>query len=345
MAVVNLDAPTRLRAGVVIFVLGVVALLILAYGWWQQQSHSSSMPRDTLRIALPTTPHAALLRLAADQGYFSGEGLDVHLVPASHGKAAIELLSQGQADLASAAEVPFVISVMNGGPFGIVASVASAMNEMAVVARRDHAIARPHDLAGKRVGVTSGTSGEYFLWAFMIRNKMPPDAVTLVNLLPGAMASSLADGTVDAVSAWQPMVVNAQRAVDRVQVTFTSSEAYRVTHVVVGHNDFLRTHPRLLEKLMRALLKAERFNREHPQQALNSVAQWLGLESSTLSPLWNQLELQVDLRQSHLVTLEDEAIWAMARGHAGPGPVPDFLPNLHLDALMAVKAERVTVVH
>jgi hypothetical protein len=34
----------------------------------------------------------------------------------------------------------------------------------------------------------------------------------------------------------------------------------------------------------------------------------------------------------------------MARGYVDKGPVPNFLPNLHLDALLAVQPERVTVV-
>jgi len=52
----------------------------------------------------------------------------------------------------------------------------------------------------------------------------------------------------------------------------------------------------------------------------------------------------VDLLQSQLITMEDEARWAMARGYVAKGPVPNFLPNLYLDALLAVRPERVTVV-
>ena len=33
----------------------------------------------------------------------------------------------------------------------------------------------------------------------------------------------------------------------------------------------------------------------------------------------------------------------MARGYAATGPIPNFLPHLYLDALLAVEPERVTV--
>jgi hypothetical protein len=40
---------------------------------------------------------------------------------------------------------------------------------------------------------------------------------------------------------------------------------------------------------------------------------------------------------------EDEARRAMVRGYSPKGPVPDFLPHVYLDALLAVEPERVTV--
>ncbi|HEY2926281.1 ABC transporter substrate-binding protein, partial [Piscinibacter sp.] len=300
---------------------------------------------EKLSIALSTTPHAALLHIAAAQGYFADEGLEVTIAPVSHGKAAMELLAQGKADLASAAEVPFVISVMKGADFAIAATVVSVSTEMAVVARRDRSIAAPRDLAGKRVGVTLGTSGEYFLWAFLIRHKLAPDSVTLADVAPGPMAQELARGTIDAASTWQPVRSRAESGLGDNAVSFTEANAYTVTHVVVGRSDFLKGHPKAIEKLVRAMLKAEQFNRSQPEQALNLVADRLKIDARTLQPGWKDLDFKVDLRQSQLITLEDEARWAMARGYADPGPVPNFLPHLYLDALLAVRPERVTVLH
>ena len=323
----------------VLLVAGLVAVVII-----QGRRVPGAQP-ETLTLALSTTPHAALLHIAAVKGYFTAEGLDVKTLPASHGKAALDLLAQGRADLASAAEVPFVISVMNGGQFGIAATVAGASTEMSIVARRDRGITSPHDLVGKKVGVTPGTSGEYFLWAFLIRNKLSPDAVTMQGMAPGEMARALADGVVDAVSTWQPVVFNSQVASGTNAVSFTGSQAYRVSHVVVGRNEFLRTHPQRVQRLVRALLRAEAFTRAEPGNALALVADWLKLDPKSLTSVWEDLDFKVDLRQSQLITLEDEAHWAIARGHAQPGPLPNFLPHLYLDALLAVRPDRVTVVH
>lgn len=335
-------APATARARALAAGLALLALLAPAAS---PAADRPAGPPEKLSIALSQTPHAALLHIAAAKGFFAAAGLDVTPVPASHGKAAMDLLTSGKADLATAAEVPFVIAVMNGAPLAIAASVVSTSREMAVVARRDRSIHAPRDLLGKKVAVTRGTSGEYFLWAFLIRHKLAPDSVTLVDLPPGRVPQALSSGEVDATATWQPVVAGAQAVLGDNAVTFIEANAYTVTHVVVGRSALLQERAQAIERLVRALLKAEQFCRTSPDEARALMAERLKLTAGTLQHTWKDLRLQVDLRQSHLVTLEDEARWAMARGYAARQPVPNFLPNLYLDALLAVRPERVSVVH
>ena len=93
------------------------------------------------------------------------------------------------------------------------------------------------------------------------------------------------------------------------------------------------------------MLKAEACARAKPEMAQRIVAEQLKLDAKTLRAGWAELTLRVDLRQSQLVTLEDQARWAMARGHSPSGPVPNLLPRLYLDGLLAIQPDRVTVVH
>ena len=283
------------------------------------------------------------MHVAAAKGYFADEGLDVSILPVSHGVAAIGDVLQGKADLAVAAEVPFVISVMKGDALGMVASLVSVSNDNAIIARRDHAIAAARDLAGKKIGVSFGTSGSYFLWAFLIRHKLPPDSIALVDLPPDRIVGALANGSVDAVATWQPISFEAQAALGKNALSFTEADAYRTTMAAVGRSEFLKGHANAIEKLVRAMLKAEQFMRSHPEETLNLVAEWLKIDVDALRPTWKQFDFRINLLQSHLITLEDEARWAMARGYAAKGPVPNFLPHLYLDALLAVQPERVTV--
>jgi NitT/TauT family transport system substrate-binding protein len=62
-------------------------------------------------------------------------------------------------------------------------------------------------------------------------------------------------------------------------------------------------------------------------------------------PVWKDFNFRVDLQQSQLITMEEEARWALARGYVEKEPMPNFLPNLYLDALLTARPERVTVIH
>ena len=298
---------------------------------------------DKLRIALSMTPQNGLLFIAEARGTFAKHGLKVTPVPVAHGKAGLELLTKGEADLTMAAETPTVIAIMNGEALSFALNIL-AVNGHAVIARRDRGIAKVADLVGKRIGVSFGTSGEYYLWALLVRHKIAPDSVILVDLLPAELAPALARGTIDAAATWPPFVYDAQKSLNGSASTFTDPDVYTQGMVLVGRSTYLKEHRRAIEKLTRALLEAEQFAHQKPDEALAIVARYLKRDIDILRPVWKIQTFRVNLLQSHLVTLEHEARWAMARGYAVKGPVPNFLDNLYLDALLAVDPKRVTVV-
>lgn len=323
----------------------VLAVIILGLGYLGTRGRPSTQPSpaEKLRIAVPVLPHAALVHVAAAKGYFADEGLDVSILPVSYGVVAINDVLQGTVDVAVAADVPFVISVMKDGSLGMVASLVSGSNDHAIIARRDHAIAAAPDLAGKKIGVSFGTSGSYFLWAFLIRHKLPPDSIVLVDVAPVRIVEALANGSVDAVATWQPISFQAQAALGKNALSLTEADAYRTSFAAFGRTEFLKGHANAMEKLVRAMLKAEQFMRSHSEETLNLAAEWLKIDVNALAPTWKEFNFRINLLQSQLITLEDEARWAMARGYAPKGPVPNFLPHLYLDALLAVEPQRVTV--
>jgi ABC-type nitrate/sulfonate/bicarbonate transport systems, periplasmic components len=322
-----------------------LAAIILGLGYLgtRGQPPARNSPAEKLSIALPVLPHYALVHVAAAKGYFAEEGLDVSIQPVNFGRTAIRDVVQGKADLAVAGEVPFVISVMKGDALGMVASLASISDDNTIIARRDHAIAAARDLAGKKIGVTFGTSGSYFLWAFLIKHKLSPDSIALVDLPPDQLVGALASGSVDAVSTWQPTSFEAQSALGENALSFTDADAYRNTILAVGRNEFLKGHANAIEKFVRAMLKAEQFMRSHPEETQILTAEWLEIDVVALRPTWKQFDFRINLLQSLLTTMEEEARWAVARGYVAIGPVPNFLPHLYLDALLAVQPERVTV--
>jgi ABC-type nitrate/sulfonate/bicarbonate transport system substrate-binding protein len=300
--------------------------------------------KSSIRIAVPVVPHAGLIHIAKARGFFGDRGIEATLLPQTYGKAALGDLLMGHADLAVAADVPVVVEILKNAPLTIVASVASASNELAVLGRMDRGIRGPGDLRGRKIGVTLGTSGEYFLWAFLVRNRIAPNALELVDLPPSRLIDALRRGLVDAITAWQPVRHEAELAFGASIVSLHAPDAYAQNYVLVGRQDYVLNHQPELRKALRALLDAEAFVHAEPESAKRMLAESLKLSPETLDPSWQDLTLKVEQQQAQLVTLEDVATWAMTRDYAPRQPVPDFVSHLALDPLLAVGPERVTVV-
>jgi NitT/TauT family transport system substrate-binding protein len=300
--------------------------------------------RAGIRIAVPTVPHAGLVHIAAARGLFASKGLDVTLLPQSYGKAAVAELVRGNADLAVAADVPVVVEILRGAPLSIVASVANASNELAVLGRIDRGIRSAADLPGHKVGVTLGTSGEYFLWAFLVRHRIAPQSIELVDLPPSGLIDALRRGIVDAITAWQPVRHEAELAFGDRVVSLSAPDAYAQTYVLVGRQDYVQAHRQPLGRVLQALLEADAFVDADPAAARQLLAGVLQLPAETFDPAWHDLTLEVEQQQAQLVTLEDVATWAMARHYAPSQPVPNFFLHLELETMLAVSPERVTVV-
>ena len=340
---VHVPIPSALTRRRAVVGGGVAALLASVYALTRRGVAPEEW-KSSVRIAVPVVPHAGLIHLAAARGFFRDRGLGATLLPQSYGKAALAELLRGNADLAVAADVPVVVEILKGAPLSIIASVANASNELAVLGRIDRGVRAPGDLRGRRVGVTLGTSGEYFLWAFLVRHRIEPQSVQLVDLPPSGLIDSLRHDLVDAITAWQPVRHAAELAFGDHVASLRAPDAYAQTYVLVGRQDYVLAHRQELRHVLRALLDADAFVDADPELAKRLLAGLLELSPETLDPSWQDVTLEVEQQQAQLVTLEDVATWAMTRSYAPDQPMPDFVSHLELDTLLAVSPERVTVV-
>jgi NitT/TauT family transport system substrate-binding protein len=322
---------------------GAAALLASLYALSPRRG-APEAPKSNLRIAVPVVPHAALVHIAAARGLFRDRGLEVALLPQSYGKAAVAELVRGNADLAVAADVPVVVEILKGAPLSIIASVANASDELAVLGRIDRGVRTPADLRGRRVGVTLGTSGEYFLWAFLVRHRIAPESIQLVDLPPSSLIDAMRHDLVDAITAWQPVRHEAELSFGDRVVSLRAPDAYAQTYVLVGRTDYVQAHRQALGQVLRALLEADAFVDADPASARHLLAGLLKLRPETFDPAWQDVTLEVEQQQAQLVTLEDVATWAMTRHYAPTQPMPNFVSHLELPTMLAVSPERVTVV-
>lgn len=330
--------------------LAVIALLLalVAVAIWQLNARPAAPPGpvEVLRLAVNAEYVGSCPVLAAHgQGHFAREGIDARLQPYSSGKASMEAVLQGKADLGTVSDIPVVLASLKKQSVVIIASIFEAERDHGIVGRLDRGVSTPASLKGKRIGVTLGTSGQFTLDAFLNRQKLLPAEVTLRNYAPEQLAGALARGEIDAAAGWEPFLTGMTHAIAGKAAIFYGEDVYAGLFNVAGTDGYVRSHPATVRKVLRALIAGARFCQDEPDAARALFAKASASETARLQAAWHGYRFGVVLDQGLLLALEDEARWAIRNRLAERGDMPNFLDTVYLDGLEAVAPSAVTVIH
>lgn len=298
---------------------------------------------EKLRLAYSTNVNAALVYVALEKGFFAREGLDVKAQGYAFGRLALQSVLDGKADVGTVADTPVAVSVIAGEPLMVIASIQTAVRNEAIVARGDRGIEKPADLRGKRLGVTRGTTSEYFAHVVLLSQGIPDREVAIVNLNPSDMREALDTGKVDAVSTWNPTIELLKRRLGDNGRLFYAEPYYTETMCVATRADWLKANPEAERRFLMALVDAQNFVRDHEGETRDLVARLLGLDRSLLDSFWNIFTFRVGLGQGFLVDLEDQARWILEKSKGG-GRMPNFLSHFDLSGLAAIDPYAVDII-
>ena len=288
--------------------------------------------------------HPTLVKIAQARGFFREEGLDVTLQLHSSGKAALRSLIDGKADLATAADTPIMFALMQGAQLSLITTIETSTKNAAIIARRDRGIGCAADLKGRRVGVTLGTNGDYFLDCYLTLQGMSRRSVELVDMAPEQMTDALIKGRVDAVSIWNPLASTLRSTLAERGIMLHDDNIYLETFNIVSLQGLTRQSPETIRRLLRGLLKAEQFVANNPEESRRIMSEFCGMDLNLVTCVWEDFRYRLSLNQSLLVTLEDQGRWAMRNGLTPRRELPDIFQTLYLDGLKSVKPDAVRLI-
>ncbi|WP_243791429.1 ABC transporter substrate-binding protein [Saccharopolyspora gloriosae] len=162
---------------------------------------------------LPTTEYAPLA-LAVRRGYFQHEGLQVEIVKATDGSAALTSLISGEYDVALSSYVPLLTAQSRGAAdLRIVADAGAAAPGTAVImVPPDSPVRAPADLAGRVVGVSAiGTVSDLLVKSALHEAGVPVDGVHPTPISFPNMPAALAQRRLDAALLTEPFITIATR--------------------------------------------------------------------------------------------------------------------------------------
>jgi len=335
---IHLQAPRRFT----VLVLAAIEVIALTVTGCQPQKQAG--PPEKVTIAYSTASNAMLMYIAFAKDYFAQEGLEATPQPHAFGKPALQSVLEGKADLATVADTPIMFAIMNGKKITTLAVIQTTNKNEAIVARRDQGIAQPSDLQGKKIGVTLGTTGDFFADSFLLAHGIDRKQVKIIDLKPDEMAAALGVGKVDAVSAWNPTLIQLQKELGNQGIIFFGESLYTEIFCVVAGQEYVKNNPVAIKKVLRALLQAETFVQQQPEEARRLVAEFIKTDKVILDETWDIFTFRVTLDQALLVDFEDQSRWAIKHRLASRRDMPNYLDFIYVDGLQAVKPAAVRIV-
>ena len=330
------------RTGAVV----LLAPMVVCPGCSSRSQKASPVPAERFKVAITREPLGALMVIAAENGYFSDAG--VNIVPIDKypsGKRALQGLLDGEVAAAPAAETPVMFRSFERDDFAIIATIGSSDSEPKIVARKTSGIAKPDDLRGKRIATQRASAVHYFLHLFLLRHGIPEDEIELSYLKAEELPLALAEGRIDAFSMREPFVSEAAELTDGGLMVFEEPGLYVKSFNLTVQKQVILDHSDSVRRILEALVRAEQFAHEHPEQAIDLVARQLGADRTSLAETWPELDLRISLGQQLFRALEDEGRWALASGFVDAEQLPNYLDFVHVAAMKAVKPTAVTIIH
>jgi ABC-type nitrate/sulfonate/bicarbonate transport system substrate-binding protein len=299
---------------------------------------------EKVRVGVFADSICSLVYIAQEQGFFKRHGLDLAIENYQAGVFAVDDLLAGKLDLATATEFVLALKGLKAADLRAVGTI-SETDTVKVVAGRDRGVEKPEDLRGKLIGTTKNTVSEFFLHTFLSFNGILPAEVRMVDLKPSEIVTALSEGKIDAASCFTPFAETVEKNLAEKAISWSAQGGQNYFFLMITREELIRSRPQMVTGLLKGLLEAEAFLKNHEKQAQNIVERVLGLDHEVVLNNWAKTRFRVRLDQNLLTLMEDEARWAMRSKLVEGEKIPNYFSFLHLEGLKKIKPEAVSVIH
>ena len=335
--------PESRRIKAVLMLIAIVGIASFLLNC-QKESGKYTGPVEKITLGAVSLESSSLVYIADARGMFKEHGLDVTLIDFPDGVKASDDLLKNRVDVAAVADFIFVTRSFKRNDLRIFGSIFRG-DTFEVIARKDRGITQPAHLKGKRIGLTRGTVLDFFMETFLSMHGIAAGSVRLVDLMPSQIPEAISSGAVDAVYAWEPYVGEIKKSLGPNAVIWPGQSGKSYQFVLMTKEEFIKERPLAVERLLKALLAAEKYCSEHTADAQNIIASRRGYDPALLQSVWKRLDLRVRLDQNLVTLMEDQAEWAMRRRLTQKRDMPNYINLIHLQSLERMKPEAVRIIH
>ncbi len=244
---------------------------------------------------------------------------------------AFEALNAGSIDITAGSSTSAIAALSAKIPLVIFAYQKMSPGAEGIVVKKDSGIASIKDLAGKKVAVNRGGTGEYLLMQGLQTNVVDPKSVERVYLSPSDSGPSFTQGHVDAWATWDPFLTIAETAYDGKVVADGAAIKSDNAVVLVASKEFAKSKADQLQ-LVFDVIKSENAWAVANKEEAGTV--WVK-EMNVPSNLAAKIGENNAVPTTSVTDADVKQIGAVAEWYAKSGIIP-ALPNVK-DSVISLK--------
>ena len=301
------------------------------------------IPLKPLSIAVSRTPLSTPIYIADEMGYFEDAGIRVVLDEVIGGYRSFQAVSEGRSDLGTSSGSVMMFAGMRGDDYVNLGAFVQSDNDLKLISHRDAKVTRMEDLADKKIGVIKNTASDYFLSILLAIANIDTRSVQLIELKPEEMPDALADGRVDAISVWEPYGFYAIQNLEQKARVLNTKNLFTLSFNLTTKKGYADQHQAELQQVFKALNQATEFIAEHPEETRMIIRSRLNQQQKFIDWIWPDYLFKLALNRSLVLSLENQARWAIDSGLTNKQNIPTFEENIDKRALMTVLPEAVSL--
>ena len=328
-------------------IIGLLIIIIVLSGGavLYLQSVQQPLPAPLTDITIDPSPTTAstMLLVAKEQGYFAQHGLNVTFIRSPAASVAMQDLLNRTFDFGLINEYSLSEPALYNTTIRAIGTLSES-DIYYIVGRKDRGIIQVQDLKGKRIGVSKGSIGEYFLGRFFVLNDLWMHNATVIYLQPASLVDAIVRGDIDATSLNEPYVYQIRQQMGGNAVVWPAHLGQHAQFSLVCNEITLQEHPEIVEGLLASVLQAESYVNSHPEEAKKIAQKQTNYDDQYMDQDWQNHRISVGLSQSLITSMEDETRWRIRKNMTAVTKVPDFSKYIAADTLYRLKPSAVTLI-
>jgi NitT/TauT family transport system substrate-binding protein len=283
------------RAAAFAALLGLLATLVVAGcrdtgDGGDSKGGGASAKAHPIRIAFSTWNGYIGIVIGVKEGLFEKAGVKVDYTVVEDPVQRFNALKSGSLDAIATTPDTFSRTNAQGIETVQVLGLDASVGGDGIVA--ENSIKSIPDLARQKVGVSAGSTSQWFLAYVLDQNGLSLDDVEQVDMTSGDAGSAFAAGRIPAAVTWEPWLSKAQKNPDGHVLASTEKYPEIITDQVAFDPDFLKQHPDSVRAFVKGYQDAVDFLHSNEDKALEDVSDYLGQSPDEIKatmktvPIW-----------------------------------------------------------